>query len=116
MDALVSNADLYLSAANFEGLPFSVLEALALRKPVLLSDCIGNKDLIKKGLNGSIFNTCEEAINCILHFYNNASMLSVMGDHSGSHCNSSFNQKDTHQHYKNLYNTTAQANVEIVHH
>lgn len=99
----VKKGDIYLSTANFEGLPFAVLEALALQKPVLLTDCIGNKDLVIKGLNGDIFKTVDEAINKILQFYNNYSMLTVMGKHSGVHCKTSFNLIDTHQSYKKLY-------------
>lgn len=100
---IVGNSDLYLSTATFEGLPFAVLEALALKKPVLLSDCIGNKDLVMKGLNGDIFQTENDAINKLLHFYNNNSMLSVMGEHSESHCKNSFDLFNTYQSYKKLY-------------
>lgn len=107
LNDFVINADVYLSTANFEGLPFSVLEALSLKKPVLLTDCIGNKDLVVKGLNGGIFKNKNEAVNKILQFYNNSSMLSVMGEHSGTHCKTSFNLRDTYQSYKSLYLKTA---------
>ncbi len=100
---IVVKADIYLSTANFEGLPFAVLEALALKKPVLLTDCIGNRDLVVKGLNGDVFKSKNEAIIKILQFYNNSSMLSVMGEHSVSHCKTSFNLFNTYQSYKELY-------------
>lgn len=99
----VKKGDIYLSTANFEGLPFAVLEALVLLKPVLLTDCIGNKDLVIKGLNGDIFKTVDEAINKILQYYNNFSMLAVMGRNSELHCETSFNLIDTHHSYKMLY-------------
>ena len=47
---LIANSQVYMSTAHFEGLPFAVLEALILKKPVLLSDCIGNRDIVHKGL------------------------------------------------------------------
>src|SRR5207253_6336786 len=37
---LITSSDLYLSTSQYEGLSFSVLEALALQKTVLLKDCI----------------------------------------------------------------------------
>ena len=103
VNELVLNADMYLSTATFEGLPFSVLEALSLKKPVLLSECVGNKDLVMKGLNGGVFKNEHEAINKVLRFYNNSSMLSVMGEYSGNHCKTSFDLFDTYKSYKKLY-------------
>ncbi len=103
LDIIVNEADIYLSTAIFEGLPFSVLEALSLKKPVLLTDCVGNKDLVLNGLNGDIFKTENEAINKILQFYNNASMLNVMGEHSINLCKNSFDLSDTYKSYKDLY-------------
>jgi len=103
VDGIVFNADMYLSTAHFEGLPFSVLEALALKKPVLLTDCVGNKDLVMKGLNGDVFKSKNEAINKILQFYNNSSMMSLMGTYSGDYCKKSFDEEDTYCSYKLLY-------------
>ena len=59
-------SDVYLSTSRYEGLSFAVLEALALKKPVLLHNCTGNIDLVKKGLNGGLFNTEADAIVRIL--------------------------------------------------
>ena len=103
LDMVVNDADVYLSTANFEGLPFAVLEALALKKPVLLTDCVGNKDLVMNGLNGDVFKNEDQAINKILHFYNNSSMLNIMGEHSIAHCKTSFDLSDTYKSYRNLY-------------
>ena len=98
----VAGANVYLSTAKYEGLPFAVLEALALKKPMLLSDCTGNSDLIN-GLNGNVFTDARDAINKIIHYYNNAHMLQVMGEHSASYCKINFNLSDTFRRYRNLY-------------
>ena len=103
LDKVVNDADVYLSTANFEGLPFAVLEALALKKPVLLTDCVGNKDLVMNGLNGDVYKNENQAINKILHFYNNSSMLNIMGEHSIAHCKTSFDLSDTYNSYRDLY-------------
>jgi glycosyltransferase involved in cell wall biosynthesis len=99
----VNEADIYLSTANFEGLPFAVLEALSLKKPVLLSDCIGNRDLVKKGMNGDLFKNEADAIIKILLYFNNLDMLSVMGGHSASICAAEFNIHSTYSGYQHLY-------------
>ncbi|MEP6746310.1 MAG: glycosyltransferase [Bacteroidota bacterium] len=99
---LVASADVYISTSKYEGLPFAVLEALAMNMPVLLTDCIGNKDLTNS-LNGAIFSDENDAIFRLLQFSNNSSMLKIMGQHSGAHCKKNFNLVDTFRRYKNLY-------------
>jgi glycosyltransferase involved in cell wall biosynthesis len=100
---LVSQADIYLSTALYEGLSFGVLEALTLHKPVLLSDCVGNIDVVKNGINGDLFRTESEAIVKILQYYNNRDMLGVMGEFSKSICETEFNVKNNFNSYRELY-------------
>ncbi|MCH8533770.1 MAG: glycosyltransferase [Flavobacteriaceae bacterium] len=49
---IVSDADLYVSTARYEGLPYSIIEALALKKAVIATDSDGNRDLVKDNVNG----------------------------------------------------------------
>ncbi|HEX7905862.1 MAG TPA: glycosyltransferase [Chitinophagaceae bacterium] len=97
------NSDVYLSTSNYEGLSFAVLEALSLKKPVLLSNCTGNRDLVKGGINGGLFNSSADAINKILMYYNNREMLSLMGVFSESICRKEFDVKENFRGYRELY-------------
>ena len=99
----VSSSDIYLSTSKYEGLSFAVLEALALKKPVLLSNCTGNIDLVKKGINGDIFNTSAEAITKLVQYYNNPQMLDIMGQYSGEICKTEFDVKKNFKKYRELY-------------
>jgi glycosyltransferase involved in cell wall biosynthesis len=99
----VTDADIYLSTANFEGMPFAVLEALAMKKPVLLTDCIGNRDIVKKGMNGDLFKNEHDAIIKILLYFNNLDMLHIMGGHSAAICAEEFNIHSTYSRYQHLY-------------
>ncbi len=103
---LVAGSDIYLSTALYEGLSFGVLEALTLNKPVLLSHCIGNMDVVKNGINGDLFKTETEAIVKILQYYNNRDMLLVMGNFSKSICETEFNVKHNFSTYRELYTNT----------
>lgn len=100
---IITAANVYLSTANFEGLPYAVLEALALKKPVLLTDSVGNRDLVKSCLNGDLFKHHSEAIVKLLQYFNNTSMLSVMGEYSAMHGKESFNVNHTFTSYRHLY-------------
>lgn len=99
----IEKADLYLSTSYFEGLPFAVMEAMALGKCLLLSDCIGNVDLVKFGINGRIFNTKEEAINNIIYFFLNKEITASMGLNSIEICQDYFNIEDTAISYRHEY-------------
>lgn len=48
----VEGCQLYLTVARYEGLPLSVLEAMALGKPIIASDVTGNRDCVIDGYNG----------------------------------------------------------------
>jgi glycosyltransferase involved in cell wall biosynthesis len=103
---LVTDCNIYLSTALYEGLSFGVLEALTLHKPVLLSRCIGNMDVVKNGINGDLFGTETEAIMKVLQYHNNRDMLHVMGEFSKSICETEFNVKHNFSSYRKLYANT----------
>lgn len=49
---IIEQSRLYLSSSLYEGLSYSVIEALALAKPCIVTNVDGNKDLIINGFNG----------------------------------------------------------------
>ncbi len=53
---IISKTQLYISTARYEGLPYSVIESLALSIPCIVSNCDGNKDLIIDNYNGYLIN------------------------------------------------------------
>ncbi|MEA4866749.1 MAG: glycosyltransferase [Sphaerochaeta sp.] len=48
----VKNACIYVQTSLWEGMPVSVLEAMAAGKPVVASNIVGNRDIIKDGMTG----------------------------------------------------------------
>lgn len=59
----VNNLDVYISTSSWEGLPFSIIEALALSKPIISSNIKGNRVTINQ--NGFICNNVEEFVSSI---------------------------------------------------
>ena len=51
---IIKNAKIYISTARYEGLPYSIIESLALSTPCIVTDSDGNRDLIKNGYNGYV--------------------------------------------------------------
>lgn len=53
---LCSISDILVSSSRREGLPVNVMEAMASKTPVVVTNCRGNRDLVKDGENGFICN------------------------------------------------------------
>ena len=99
----IAKADLYMSTSYFEGLPFAVIEAMGMGKCLLLSNCIGNIDLVQKGINGEMFETKEEAIDLLLYFFLNREITESMGLNSLEICRDYFNIEETALRYRLEY-------------
>lgn len=99
----VREADLYLSTAQWEGLPFAVLEAMSLGKNLLLSKCVGNEDLVEEGKNGMLFQKPSEAVELIKLFYQHPFLVNLMGYQSHLICRDKFDAKNTALQYRMEY-------------
>lgn len=80
LENYLANADIYLSTSLWEGLPLSVLEAMSIGLPVVLSDCVGNRDLVEN--NGFLYNNKLEAVKLINSFKENSENLIFKGKKS----------------------------------
>ncbi len=56
----LNSIDIYLQTSLWEGLPIAVLEAMALEKPVIASNVIGNKDIVIHNETGFLFEEISE--------------------------------------------------------
>jgi glycosyltransferase involved in cell wall biosynthesis len=67
---ILDKSMMYISSSRYEGLPYSVIEALSLSKPCVLTNVDGNKDLVKDNYNGFLVegeaSEMAEKINIIL--------------------------------------------------
>lgn len=66
---ILSEANLYLSTAAWEGMPVSILEAMAVGVPVIASDCAGNIDVVDHGKTGWLYSRNEDAVSLILQAF-----------------------------------------------
>lgn len=65
--------DIYLTASLYEGLPYTLLQSLALGLPIIASNVEGNKDCVYENKNGKLFNAkeYEEAVKKIEEIIDN---------------------------------------------
>lgn len=67
--------DIFILASLWEGLPISLLEAMYIGKPSVVSNVIGNKDVVRHNFNGYIANNLSEFIHEIKHITSNNIIL-----------------------------------------
>ncbi|MBI5361181.1 MAG: glycosyltransferase family 4 protein [Planctomycetes bacterium] len=51
-DSVLAACDICISTSRWEGMPYSILEAFALEKPVVATDVDGNRDLVEHNKDG----------------------------------------------------------------
>lgn len=70
---IINSSQLYITTARYEGLPYSVIESLALGKAIVATDADGNRDLVEHNYNGYlIFNEDKhEFSKAVINLINN---------------------------------------------
>ena len=70
------NSFCYISTSRWEGLPLGVMESMSYGLPVIVTNVIGNNDLIKNGVNGLLYDIDKpgDAAQLIMKLANDASL------------------------------------------
>ncbi|OCA86134.1 hypothetical protein A8F94_13975 [Bacillus sp. FJAT-27225] len=55
IDLFLKEIDIYLSTSLHEAMPYSILEAMAMKKPIVASNVEGNNELVDHGYNGYLY-------------------------------------------------------------
>lgn len=102
---IVKNAKFYISTARYEGLPYSIIEALALKKACVVTDADGNRDLIEHDHNG--FVVFEENVemfkNRVVQLLNNEDLRAEFEERSLKKFNRHFNIENTVSKLEHIY-------------
>ena len=102
---IIKNSQLYISTARYEGLPYSVIEALALGKACVVSDADGNRDLIFDNKNGFVIKN-ENSIDfasAIIELLDNNNKREGFEVNSLKLFNKHFNIENTIHKLENIY-------------
>lgn len=99
-------ADVFVSASRWEGMPNSVLEAMACGLPLVLSRVSGHEELVEPGRNGFLFEAKDRntLISSIKKIQSNSSLLLAMGRESRERACHSFEWAKLAERHLEVYN------------
>ena len=97
----LNNNDIFLLPSLWEGLPISLLEAMYMKKICIVSNVIGNRDVVKNEENGFVCDNLREYENCITNIKNiNATSIKKK---ENEEIGKEYNIKYMCNQYKNAY-------------
>ncbi|MCU0822543.1 MAG: glycosyltransferase family 4 protein, partial [Spirochaetes bacterium] len=98
-------ADIYLSTARWEGLPTAVLEAMSLGLPVVAGDVVGNKSVIKNGINGFLVSPDDpfRYVNALNEILNNPEIRERISGNALADITENYSLKGTVSAHERLY-------------
>lgn len=102
--AVLEKSFFYISTSRYEGLPYSVIEALALEKVCVLTNVDGHKDLVKNAYNGYLVDEkANEIAKAVSNLYSNQDLISLMGRNSKKKFKDFFQINKNIKTLENLY-------------
>ena len=109
MQTYIKNAKLYVSSSRYEGMPYSVIESMALSTPSVLTNTDGNRDLVINKKSGFLVDICDdvEMANKITTLLNDTKLMNKFGLQANrlfiqNHLLSDYLKKLTTHYQKNI--------------
>jgi len=82
MGALYARADVVLNCSLFESMPNSLLEAMALGRPVLAADIAGNRALVRHGDTGLLYRDDHSFFEGVMRLAQEPELRAALGRHA----------------------------------
>ena len=100
---IIKDVDFFILPSLWEGLPISLLEAMYLKKICLVSDVIGNRDVIKNGINGLICHSANEYADLIRSIVDGKVEGVLLAEHASNDIEEDYNIDLMAQKYDEIY-------------
>lgn len=102
---IMNNSDIFILTSLWEGLPIALLEAMYYKKICIVSNCIGNRDVIKNGINGFVANNLEKFLEIIEAIINEKIDIKKIQENAYHDILIKYDFRITSKYYKKLYNS-----------
>lgn len=104
MGEIISSSDLILNCSFFEGgMSNSILEGMIMGKPVLARNVLGNRSLIRHGVNGWLYNSDHELREFLRAIFDNPELGVKTGATGRKYVQERFSVMSEARSYRRLY-------------
>lgn len=98
----LADTDIFILTSLWEGLPMALLEAMYMKKICIVSDVVGNRDVIHNGQNGYICDSVSNYIEIVRKVKNKNNFDQVITNAKNEVINH-YNSRIMAQQYKQIY-------------
>lgn len=111
---VMSAFDVFALTSHYEGLPYAVLEAMALGLPVVATDVVGTRDIVVDGLNGFLEPSGDQAAlaSAMLRLVDDATLRMELGARGRQLVTDRFTQAGMARRLEMLYTEIADRRAE----
>lgn len=99
----IASSDIYLQTSRWEGMPVSVIEAMMMGLPAVVSDVVGNRDTVTHGSTGFVFKNEQEAVEQLARLVRDARLRSEIGQHAAAQARTRFSGRRFMAEWAELY-------------
>lgn len=107
----LAGIDIYLQTSAWEGLPIALLEAMALEKPIVATDIMGNNDIVVHGKTGFLCNDLDAFNKALLQLLE-PQQRETMGRLGLEHCKTYFDSEKNYRKLVEIYKDASLKSVE----
>lgn len=105
----LAKCDIYVMTSLWEGMPLSLLEAMYLHKPCVVTNVVGNRDVIKNNHNGFVCNTVDQFIQKIQYLIDHPEERERLGNQGRQDIENLYSSKIMEQRYSEAYSLDMKA-------
>jgi glycosyltransferase involved in cell wall biosynthesis len=102
---IINHSKFYISTSRYEGMPYSIIESLALSKACVVTNCDGNKDLIIDNYNGFVIENedLKGFKNKILKLLSDKELLDKLSKNAFNSYSENYNIKENISELESIY-------------
>lgn len=99
----MAKADVYFQPSLWEGLSLTVLESMAMGLPIVLSDAVGNKEMVDHGVDGYVCHTRDDYVEAISALQNSEELRQSFGQEACAKILDEYNHEKTCADWHRIY-------------
>ncbi|HKU55080.1 MAG TPA: glycosyltransferase [Rhizomicrobium sp.] len=101
--ARLGAADVMVHTSSWEGMPIAILEAMALGLPAVVTDVVGNRDLVVSGKTGFVADTDSDLLQALKQLETDPELRRRMGEAGHERIMKEFDQEKLGKIWLSLY-------------